>query len=280
MSNTLSIRAAALVALVAAPAVGQPADPGTAVRQVFAAKCAVCHGPDLTNPRGRFGYVLDLRRVADNPELVIPGRPEESELWQLVSRAEMPPPDSPAGPLTATQKELVRDWIAAGAPAGSAGGLSPPDATSPETPEPDPPSVWYRLQVQIGFAHLLVLHFPIALLLSAAVGEAWFALRRRRSPAAAVHFCVRLGAAGAVAAAALGWVFAGTGHGAGQSVTLSLHRWLGTSAAAWAVVTAAVSVREQRTGVRTWWFRACLTAGAVLVAAAAHFGGVLVHGTN
>jgi mono/diheme cytochrome c family protein len=86
------------------------------VRGVFAAKCAGCHGADLPKPQGRFGYVLDLRRLAASPEIVIPGRPAESELWQLVEHDEMPPPDSPHGPLTAAEKETVRAWIAAGAP--------------------------------------------------------------------------------------------------------------------------------------------------------------------
>src|SRR6478752_3637079 len=75
-------------------------DLGAEARAVFAAKCAGCHGPDLPKPKGRFGYVLDLRRVAGNPELVIPGRPDESELWRLVRHADMPPADSPSGPPT------------------------------------------------------------------------------------------------------------------------------------------------------------------------------------
>jgi mono/diheme cytochrome c family protein len=90
--------------------------PAEGARGVFKAKCAGCHGPDLPKPKGRFGYVLDLRRVASNPELVIPGRPSESELWLLVEHDEMPPPDSPRGPLTPAEKAVVRDWIAAGAP--------------------------------------------------------------------------------------------------------------------------------------------------------------------
>jgi mono/diheme cytochrome c family protein len=85
-------------------------------RGVFKAKCAGCHGPDLRKPKGQFGYVLDLQRLAADPEKVIPGRPAESELWALVEHDEMPPPDSSHGPLTAAQKEAIRGWIAAGAP--------------------------------------------------------------------------------------------------------------------------------------------------------------------
>src|SRR5262249_53959452 len=87
-------------------------DLATATLATFRAKCAGCHGPDLSKPKGRFGYVLDLARVRSNREMVVPGAPEESELWDLVNRGEMPPPDSPTGPLSATQKDVIRAWIA------------------------------------------------------------------------------------------------------------------------------------------------------------------------
>src|SRR5262249_23562337 len=70
-------------------------DLASEVRDVFAAKCAGCHGSDLAKPKGRFGYVLDLARVASNPEMVVPFRPSESELWELVQHGEMPPADAP-----------------------------------------------------------------------------------------------------------------------------------------------------------------------------------------
>jgi mono/diheme cytochrome c family protein len=95
------------------PAVPTVAD---AARGVFQAKCAGCHGSDLAKPQGRFGYVLDFERLAADAEKVIPGRPAESELWLLVEHDEMPPSDSPHGPLTSAEKESIRAWIAAGAP--------------------------------------------------------------------------------------------------------------------------------------------------------------------
>ena len=93
-----------------------PRDIGTEVRAIFSAKCAGCHGSDLAQPEGRFGYVLDLKRIAANPELVIPGSPDESELWHLVKGDEMPPPDSPQGSLSPERKDVIRDWIRLGAP--------------------------------------------------------------------------------------------------------------------------------------------------------------------
>jgi mono/diheme cytochrome c family protein len=109
-------------------------DIGAAVRAVFAAKCAACHGFDLMKPKGRFGYVLDLARVAKNPEMVIPHQPGESELWILVERDEMPPPDSPRGPLTSEQKQTIREWIASGAPDTRPGPTDSPTAVRPEGP--------------------------------------------------------------------------------------------------------------------------------------------------
>jgi mono/diheme cytochrome c family protein len=86
---------------------------------VFSAKCAGCHGPNVPKPKGRFGYVLDLARVAANREMIVPFSPDESELWQLVRRGEMPPSDAPSTGLAADQKDVIRSWIAAGAPANS-----------------------------------------------------------------------------------------------------------------------------------------------------------------
>jgi mono/diheme cytochrome c family protein len=91
-------------------------DLGADVHSLFAEKCAGCHNSALGKPEGRFGYVLDLQKVAANPELVIPSKPLQSELYLLIQEGEMPPKDSPFGKLTSAQKELVRSWIGAGAP--------------------------------------------------------------------------------------------------------------------------------------------------------------------
>jgi len=58
----------ALIVSVGWPAATSAADGqsdlGSEVLVVFALKCAGCHGPNLAKPKGRFGYVLDLARVA------------------------------------------------------------------------------------------------------------------------------------------------------------------------------------------------------------------------
>jgi uncharacterized membrane protein/mono/diheme cytochrome c family protein len=268
-----------LAASAAAPA----ADPAAEVRAVFAARCAGCHGPALAKPKGRFGYVHDLARVAGNREMVVPGAPDESELWELVRRGEMPPEDSPTGPLTADQKEAIRTWIAAGAPAGELPSVAAASSAADKPPATSALAWSFR---RFGRLHVVVVHFPIALLIAAAVGEAWSARRARRrvvggAPLApAVHYCVVLGAIGAVAAAALGWLDAWGGAGVGMPATLRLHRWLGTTTVGVAVVAAVLSTRDERRGVRSGWALLALLVAAVLVAATGHLGGTLVFGDD
>ena len=89
----------------------------SAVRNIFSAKCTECHGSDLPRPKARFGYVLDLERLAGNAHLVVPFKPDESKLWKLVHDEEMPPEYAKAGSLTNEQKEVIRTWIESGSPA-------------------------------------------------------------------------------------------------------------------------------------------------------------------
>jgi uncharacterized membrane protein len=249
------------------------------VRAVFVAKCVECHGPDVAKPKGRFGYVLDLGRVAANPKLVVPFKPEQSELWELVRIGEMPPPEAASGSLTYPQKEAIRAWIAAGAPPGTP---PPSEDTSHPTEQSagTAPSIAPRFFAWFGKFHLLLVHFPIALLVAAAAGELWCVAKKSRTPAPAVRFCVLLGAAAAVPSAALGWLYAMGGHGVGSPNTLALHRWVGTATAFWAVVTAVCSELDVRRGSRSWHVRILVLTAALLVGLSAHFGGLLVHGED
>ena len=77
------------------------------VLKIFEAKCADCHGAHLPKPKGKFGYVLDLKRMADNPDYVVPGDPAKSELYQLVKKDEMPGEDADVPPLTPEEKKTV-----------------------------------------------------------------------------------------------------------------------------------------------------------------------------
>jgi uncharacterized membrane protein/mono/diheme cytochrome c family protein len=255
-------------------------DIGAEVRNIFAAKCAVCHGPDLAKPKGRFGYVLDLRRVAGNPEMVIPGRPDESELWELVKRDEMPQKDSPQGALTPKQKDVIQEWIVAGAPEPSTVALdSPPSVQSePGVSEQMEIASADRILRWLGKFHLLLLHFPIALVLAAGVGELWSVWHRNSIPSESVRFCLWLGALAALPTAVLGWLYAAAGNGVGSPQLLTAHRWLGTTAALWLVITAVCAECDSRRGFRSKSVRLLLLSGILMTALTAHLGGLLDRG--
>lgn len=266
---------------IAAAQPGPPVrDIGGETRNVFAAKCAGCHGSDSTKPKGRFGYVLDLKRIAANPEMVIPLHPDESELWVLVQHGEMPPPDSPQGALTPAQKEIIRAWIAAGAPEASPGALDSTLAAQAESPTPVSLATADRILRWVGKFHLLMIHFPIALVLAAGVGEVWSAWRRSSIPSDTVRFCLWLGALAAVPTAGLGWIFAAAGNGVGSPQLLMTHRWLGTTAAVWLVITAICADRDARRGRRSRYVRYLLVSGVVITAFTAHLGGLLARGRD
>jgi hypothetical protein len=56
------------------------------------------------------------------------------------------------------------------------------------------------------------------------------------------------------------------------------HRWLGTSAAAWLIITAVFAEHDARRGVRSRRVRCLLVFGVVITALTAHLGGLLARG--
>lgn len=253
-------------------------DIGSDVLNVFAAKCAICHGPDVTKPQGRFGYVLNLKSVAGNPEMIIAPYPDQSELWLMVQHDEMPPPDSPQGPLNDEQKEIIRTWIAAGAPEPLVTNNSPPSVCV-ESTAAAPPVTAVRIQRWMGKFHFLMIHFPIALIFAAGLSEGWSLWRRSRVSSNTVRFCLWMAAIAAVPTAAFGWLYAAGNHGTGSTLLLA-HRWLGTTAAVWLILTAICAERDARRGERGWIVRLLLATAISVVALTAHLGGLLVHGSD
>ncbi|WP_020470461.1 c-type cytochrome domain-containing protein [Zavarzinella formosa] len=255
-------------------------DLGAEVRSLFAVKCAGCHGPDLAKPKGRFGDVLDLRKMAANPEMVIPYQPDQSELWALVYHNEMPPADSPQGELTTSQKEVVRSWIAAGAPDVFAHTFETPEGPEPISREIPRITAAQRMIRWLGKFHLLMLHFPVALILAAAFAEAWAMWRRNPIPSDTVRFCLALGAITAIPTAGLGWLFAASGNGIGSPQLLNAHRWLGTTTALCLVLAAIASEHDARQKQRHPVTRLLLAVGVAFLSLTAHLGGLLSRGED
>ena len=82
-------------------------------------KCFGCHGADEKDVRGDYDLLTREKMIkggeSEEPALV-PGKPEESPLYQAVmwDGLEMPPKDNDR--LTPKETEYIRQWIVAGAP--------------------------------------------------------------------------------------------------------------------------------------------------------------------
>ena len=267
---------------------GSAAEPGSEgvktsmrVREIFEAKCIECHGPELARPKGKFGYVLDLKRVAENADWVKRGDGAHSDLYLLVFNNDMPGEDANVPPLTDEEKEIVKRWIDLGAPPPAAAPSEPVPAISIEQKIEMP--LWKRALRWVGRFHPVSTHFPVALMFVAvfAEGIAWWT--RRESWLQTVRFLVILAALGAVAAAVLGWVNASFTSYVGQSAAiLQWHRWLGTGTALWSAVCAGLSVvtKCEEGSSERQRFRGALLLGAALVGIAGFLGSALIYGLD
>lgn len=117
-------RAALLCGIVAASAVANADDApdyGRDVRPILSQFCFKCHGPDETKREA--GLRLDLREEAVKPAAsgerpIVPTEPKASELIRRIHATdpdEQMPPASAKLNLSAAQKQILQEWIAAGA---------------------------------------------------------------------------------------------------------------------------------------------------------------------
>lgn len=252
------------------------------VREIFEAKCRDCHGPDLPRPKGKFGYVLDLKRIAENPEYVTRGAPEKSELYLMVRDDEMPGEDANVPPLTPEEKEAVRRWVELGAPEAGATVSTPAAPAVIAEQKPHLP-LWKRALRWIGNFHPVSAHFPVALMFVAAFAEglAWWT--RREAWMQTVRFLVILAALGGVTTASLGWVNAYFQSYTGKlGPVLQWHRWMGTGTALWCVLCAVLVIAHHcpEGSPQRQRFRGALLLGAVLVGISGYLGSLLIYGVD
>jgi uncharacterized membrane protein len=132
----------------------------------------------------------------------------------------------------------------------------------------------------IGRLHPVLVHFPIGLVLIAAVAEMVAMMTGRWDWRSVAVANVRAGAVFTIGATIAGWRLASS---AGIEATSSLewHRWLGTIAAVavFAAALAAAGARG-RSGFVVWAYRIALFWAAALVAVTGHLGGLLVWGAD
>lgn len=88
------------------------------IAPMFAASCGDCHGG--ANMRGELslGSYATTIRGGESGDAIIPGDPDGSLLFRLVTKQEEPFMPRKGDPLTDTQIETLREWILSGAPEG------------------------------------------------------------------------------------------------------------------------------------------------------------------
>jgi len=282
-------------------------------------RCAECHTPEAEDPKAVRDWDTAEDLAATVEQLVEPGSPDLSDLWLVVDEDEMPPEDSDIGLLTAEERKLLHDWIADGAPLGAFGGgvqetpggtpdsggggtdadvgeesgdaigqdpganpgASPGADADEDSSEEAESSRWPEVRAWLGRTHPSMVHFPIALLLAAALAET-LVLMGARGLLPAVRFCVILGFLGSAAGAYVGWVL---GESASKTLEpeLTWHRWVGVGTAALALLLLVVSeIRVRQKGPSPWTARMrwLLLLTAVAVSWAGHLGGILTYGED
>ena len=134
----------------------------------------------------------------------------------------------------------------------------------------------------LGRLHPTLVHFPIALVLFAALME-FLPFGRPERPSRTAQACIAFAVLTAAAAAGTGWLNAAhESHSRSLAQVLLVHRWLGVSVAAlsllcWILVTIH---RFWPRGATLTFYRGSLAACALVVAVEGHLGGTLVHGTG
>lgn len=123
--------------------------------------------------------------------------------------------------------------------------------------------------------HPATVHFPLALLLMAALTEFFIMARRTSEREAAVKIMIYGGAAGAVVSALFGWIH--TGLWFGGNTVMQLHRWNGMLIAALGLAAALIASRNPQSRLA---LRVALFPIAALLLAQGYMGGELAHGLN
>lgn len=277
LKNRLSLKPGALWVLLVAcsissPAIGQE-DTAKVVANLLAERCADCHTPDSDEKKARRKWdgAKDIWATVQDPELIIPGNTDDSELLQQILFDEMPPEDSDVSPLSEVEKALLSAWVHAGSPTPS---RSEEEVAAAANPRKEARGGWmsHPLMRWKSHFHPVIVHFPIALITMAFVAELLARFRRKTAYGFAADFCLIVGALSSIPAAALGWALAENSNQSGSE--LDLHRWLGV--ASMALSLAAIFAVRKKPNLRLPIFIVL----AVLVGVTGHFGGVLTYGAD
>jgi mono/diheme cytochrome c family protein/uncharacterized membrane protein len=250
-----------------------------AAGKLFRQRCVKCHGEDGTGSPERD----NLPEIPNFTNAAWQAKRTDAQLTASIldgKGKEMPPHREKVS------VEQVRGLVAhvrAFAPTTGKSEQGKPKATDPaEPPKAKSPRGPFEKPIcWVGKFHPAVVHFPIALMTSAAVAELLRMATGKPSFEAITRYCVWFGSLTALVAGILGW-FAGGFHLTDTSRILMTHRWLGTSTVASAglvLLLSEVSRRPERRRTRLC-FQVTLLVVAVLVSVTGFFGGAVVFGLN
>lgn len=142
----------------------------------------------------------------------------------------------------------------------------------PAEPEPQPEPTFGALLQNL---HPATTHFPIGLLIAAALAQALASARKSERLADAAGIMAIAGGIGAVVTAAFGWIHTGLWFG-GDNV-MHWHRWLGTGlGVAGALIAVAATKRETHPVP----YRALLYLCAAVLLVQGYLGGEISHGAG
>src|SRR5882724_13191903 len=123
------------------------------IRPILSENCFVCHGHDKNNRKAKLR--LDDRAVAIEREAIVPGKPDQSKLVEHVFSTdpdELMPPPKTNKKLTEAQKDLLKNWIAAGAEYEPHWAYIPPKRfPAPQTQHPE----WVRNPIDAFILRML-----------------------------------------------------------------------------------------------------------------------------
>lgn len=139
-----------------------------------------------------------------------------------------------------------------------------------------------RVVRYLGKFHPISVHFPIALIVLAAIAEALTLRSDKGLYADAGRFCAYAAGIAAVVTVGLGWAAgASASYGGELATVLSWHRWTGTVTGLLAVGAAlVVGTAHRRGGGMRATYRVLVFSGALLASAVGFLGGALVYGLD
>lgn len=146
------------------------------------------------------------------------------------------------------------------------------------TPSPDKESFW--LWNLFGHLHPSIVHFPVALILIAAITELFTINNFQSKLRPGINLLVIAGVISSIIAAVLGLILAGSGD-YGKDI-LAIHQYTGIATACLGSIALFILIQLKKTKDNQLikYYRSVLFVTAIGVSVAGHFGGSLTHGSD